>query len=82
MNDWLHHLPVVWMALVVFGSTYLVAATIYALVKVLAVGGVSALIQGHLRRYAAAARYHLRPFPRSGPITNRPTLRSTGRQAY
>jgi hypothetical protein len=38
MNDWLHHLPVVWMALVVFGSTYLVAATIYALVKVLAVG--------------------------------------------
>jgi Protein of unknown function (DUF4239) len=38
MNDWLHNLPLVWMALLAFGSTYLVAAAIYALVKVLAVG--------------------------------------------
>jgi hypothetical protein len=37
MNDWLHNLPVVWMALVVFGFTYLVAAAIYAVVTVLAV---------------------------------------------
>jgi hypothetical protein len=38
MNDWLHNLPVIWMALVVFGFTYLVTAGIYALVTVLAVG--------------------------------------------
>jgi hypothetical protein len=38
MSDWLHNLPLVWMALVVFGVTYLVAAAIYAVVMVLAVG--------------------------------------------
>src|SRR5258706_13974269 len=38
MSDWLHNLPVAWMALVVFGITYLVAAAIYAVVTVLAVG--------------------------------------------
>jgi hypothetical protein len=38
MSDWLHNLPVVWMALVIFGFTYLVAAAIYAVVAVLAVG--------------------------------------------
>ena len=38
MSDWLHNLPVVWMALVVFGATYLVAAVIYIAVMVLAVG--------------------------------------------
>jgi len=38
MSDWLHNLPVPWMALVVFGVTYAVAAAIYALVAALAVG--------------------------------------------
>jgi hypothetical protein len=38
MNDWLHNLPVVWMAVVVFGATYLVAAAINAVVTSLAVG--------------------------------------------
>jgi uncharacterized membrane protein YraQ (UPF0718 family) len=38
MSDRLHNLPVAWMALVVFGATYLVAAVIYTLVMVLAVG--------------------------------------------
>jgi len=38
MSDWLHNLPLAWMALVVFGATYLVAAVIYALVMALAVG--------------------------------------------
>ena len=28
MNDWLHNLPVAWMALLVFGVTYLLAAWI------------------------------------------------------
>jgi hypothetical protein len=37
MSDWLHNLPILWMALVVFGFTYLVAAAIYAIVMILAV---------------------------------------------
>jgi hypothetical protein len=36
-HDWLHNLPVAWMALVIFGATYLVAAVIYTFVMVLAV---------------------------------------------
>jgi hypothetical protein len=38
MSDWLHNLPVLWMAVVVFGSTYLIAAAIYAVIIALAVG--------------------------------------------
>ena len=38
MIDWLHNLPLGWMALVVFVVTYLVAAGIYWLVMTLAVG--------------------------------------------
>jgi Protein of unknown function (DUF4239) len=38
MSYWLHNLPVVWMALVVFGTTYLVTAAIHAVVTALAVG--------------------------------------------
>jgi hypothetical protein len=36
MADWLHNLPIVWMALVVFGFTYLLAAGICGLVTGLA----------------------------------------------
>ncbi|MBR0826554.1 DUF4239 domain-containing protein [Bradyrhizobium manausense] len=36
MSDWLHNLPVPWMALVIFGFTYLLAASIYAVVARLA----------------------------------------------
>jgi hypothetical protein len=38
MSDWLHSLPVLWMTLLVFGLTYLIAAGIYAVVTLLAVG--------------------------------------------
>jgi Protein of unknown function (DUF4239) len=38
MSDWLHNLPVLWMALVVFGATYLATAAIYGIVNVLASG--------------------------------------------
>jgi hypothetical protein len=31
MSDWFHNLPVPWMALVIFGFTYLLAAAIYCL---------------------------------------------------
>src|SRR2546428_13516636 len=38
MSDWLHSLPVLWMAVLVFGFTYLITAGIYAVITVLAVG--------------------------------------------
>ena len=38
MNDWLHNLPIVWMALLVFGLTYLLAAGICGFVTALAKG--------------------------------------------
>jgi hypothetical protein len=38
MSDWLHSLPLAWMAVVVFGSNYLIAAAVYAVVGALAVG--------------------------------------------
>jgi hypothetical protein len=38
MSAWLHALPVVWMGVVIFAATYLVAAGIYALVTALAAG--------------------------------------------
>lgn len=36
MSDWIHNLPVPWMALVVFGFTFLLAATTFAIVSALA----------------------------------------------
>ena len=38
MSDWFHNLPIVWMALLVFGFTYFFSAAIYAAVVGLAVG--------------------------------------------
>jgi hypothetical protein len=38
MNDWLHNLPIVWMALLVFGLTALLTTAIYVFVTVLSVG--------------------------------------------
>jgi hypothetical protein len=38
MNDWLHNLPLVWIALLIFGATYLVTAAIYYIVMAVAVG--------------------------------------------
>ncbi len=38
VNDWLHNLPVIWMAVVVGGVTSLITAAIYAVVMVLATG--------------------------------------------
>ena len=37
MSDWLPNLPVLWMAVVVFAATYLLAASIYWVVTMLAV---------------------------------------------
>ncbi len=38
MSDWLHNLPVPWMAVAVFGFTYLLAGAIFAVVGALATG--------------------------------------------
>jgi hypothetical protein len=38
MTYWLHNLPIVWMALIVFGLTALFTAAIYLVVTVLSVG--------------------------------------------
>jgi hypothetical protein len=84
MSDWLHNLPVAWMALVVFGATYLVAAAIYAVVMGLAVGE-------RARSFKAFSPGMLPPLgilfglfvaftaARSGPTTNGPIRRSTAR---
>ena len=40
MSDWLHSLPIVWMALVVFGFTFLLAAVLFAGIS--AAGGMEA----------------------------------------
>jgi len=39
MSDWLHELPVGWMAVIVFGGTFLVTGAIYATVMRLAMDG-------------------------------------------
>lgn len=39
MSDWFHELPVPWMALVIFGFTYLLALALHAGVAALATGG-------------------------------------------
>jgi hypothetical protein len=36
-SDWLHSLPLAWMAVVLFGVTYLVAVVIFAIVRALAI---------------------------------------------
>ena len=54
MSDWLHALPVVWMAVVVFGLTYLVAAAIYAAV-------VSLAARGYARSFKAVSPGMLPP---------------------
>lgn len=38
MSDWIHALPTVWMAVVIFAATYLAATVIYLVVLALAVG--------------------------------------------
>jgi hypothetical protein len=38
MSDWIHALPLGWMAILIFGSTFLIATVIHQLVMALAVG--------------------------------------------
>ena len=38
MDDWLHNLPLMWMALVIFTIVYLAAGAIFAIIMLLARG--------------------------------------------
>ena len=53
MNDWLHNLPITWMALVVFGFTYLLTAGIYGFVT-----ARKASEHMHLRRSLLGSCHH------------------------
>ena len=46
MNDWLHELPILWMAVIVFGVTYIVTAAIYAGVMGFAAGELGHTFKG------------------------------------
>ncbi len=46
MSDWIHALPVGWMAVMVFGVTYLAAAAIHVLVTALATGDRARAFKG------------------------------------
>jgi hypothetical protein len=46
MSDWLHNLPVTWMALVAFAANYLLAAIIYVVVNVMPRGRARPGLQG------------------------------------
>jgi hypothetical protein len=46
MSDWIHALPLGWMAVLIFGSTFLCAAAIHRLVQSLAVGERARIFKG------------------------------------
>lgn len=46
MSDWIHGLPIGWLAVVIFGATYLVAGAIYAGVLALATGDRARAFKG------------------------------------
>jgi hypothetical protein len=82
MSEWLHSLPTLWMALLVFGFTFLVTAAIYAVVAVFAVGerarSFKAISPGLLSPFGLSLHS---PQPRFGPTTKRPKRKSIARLA-
>jgi hypothetical protein len=77
MSDWIHNLPVPSMALVVFGFTYLLAASIFAAVTALATGerakSFKAISPGMLASSSACSWRS--PPHRSGPTMIAPVPR-------
>ena len=57
MSDWLHNLPLIWMALVVFAVTFLFAALLQALIGILGVDERLRATAGHARPGAWLMRY-------------------------
>jgi hypothetical protein len=78
MNDWLHNLTIVWMALLVFGLTALGTTAIYVVVMALSVGerarSFKAVSPGLLyRRWASYSLFLPHSPPRKfGATTTRP----------
>ncbi len=64
-----YNLPVPWMALVIFGFTYLLAAAIFAAVAMAATGERAEIAEGDLAGHVAGARHHLRPVRRLHRVT-------------
>jgi hypothetical protein len=62
MSNWLHTLPVFWMAILVFGLTYLVTAGIYAAIMVFGVGEQARSFKAISPGLLSPLGYHLRPF--------------------
>jgi hypothetical protein len=86
MSDWLHGLPVLWMALLVFGFTYLVTAGIYAVIAVFAVGerarSFKAIAPGLLSPWVSSLVFSLcLPPLRSGQTMKRLERKSIARLA-
>ena len=54
MSDWLHNLPIPWMALVIFGGVYLLAFVIYA-------GVLAATTHKRIRSFKAISAGMLSP---------------------
>ena len=84
MSDWLHGLPVLWMALLVFGLTYLVTVGIYAVIAVFAVGerarSFKAVAPGLLSPLVSSSVFSLcSPPPRSGQTMKRLERKSIAR---
>src|SRR5262245_6436660 len=46
MSDWIHALPLGWMAILIFGGTFLIAAVIHRVVQSLAVGDRARVFKG------------------------------------
>ena len=46
MNEWLHNLPVAWMAIVIFTIVYLAAGVIFAIVMLLGRGKWARVFKG------------------------------------
>lgn len=57
MSDWLHNLPILAMAAVIFGATYLAAFGIYVLVAVLARGPWGSSLKAVSRHVAPSGHY-------------------------
>ena len=86
MADWLHNLPIFWMALLVFGLTYLLAAGICGLVTGLAKGERARAFKAFppecSRHWALSSAFLSRSLRRrSGTTTNGPIRRSIVKRA-
>jgi len=87
VNDWVHNLPLAWMALLIFGGTYLLTAAIYYIVTAVAVGEGPRILnlcrQVYCHRLVFFSVFSLRSrLPKSVAIINRRVPQSNVRLAH